>query len=43
MTQFAIYATLLIVVAAAFILPPLWFGLRSPMEKACLLYTSRCV
>ena len=34
MTQFAIYATLLIVVAAAFILPPLWFGLRSPMEKA---------
>jgi len=34
MTQFAIYATLLIVVAAAFILPPLWFGLRSPREKA---------
>mgnify|MGYP001048701201 FL=1 len=34
MTQFAIYATLLIVVAAAFILPPLWFGLRSPGEKA---------
>ena len=34
MTQFAIYATLLIVVAAAFILPPLWFGLRSAKEKA---------
>ena len=34
MTQFTIYATLLIVVAAAFILPPLWFGLRSPREKA---------
>ena len=28
MTQFAIYATLLIVVAAAFLLPPLWLGLR---------------
>lgn len=26
MTQFAIYATLLIVVVAAFILPPLWRG-----------------
>jgi cytochrome c-type biogenesis protein CcmH len=34
MTQFAIYATLLIVVAAAFILPPLWFGQRSSREKA---------
>ena len=33
MTQFAIYATLLIVVTAAFVLPPLWFGLRSPKEK----------
>ena len=29
MTQFAIFATLLIVVVAAFILPPLWLGLRS--------------
>ena len=28
MTQFVIYATLLIVVAAAFLLPPLWLGLR---------------
>lgn len=34
MTQFAIFATLLIVVVAAFILPPLWLGLRSPEEKA---------
>jgi cytochrome c-type biogenesis protein CcmH len=30
MTQFAIFATLLIVVVAAFILPPLWLGLRAP-------------
>ena len=29
MTQFAIFATLLIVVVAAFILPPLWLGLRA--------------
>jgi len=28
MTQFAIFATLLIVLVAAFILPPLWFGRR---------------
>ena len=34
MTQFAIYATLLIVVVAAFILPPLWLGLRAPKAKA---------
>ena len=34
MTQFAIYATLLIVVVAAFILPPLWLGLRAPRPKA---------
>ena len=29
MTQFAVFATLLIVVVSAFILPPLWLGLRS--------------
>lgn len=29
MTQFAIFATLLIVVVAAFVLPPLWLGARS--------------
>lgn len=34
MTQFAIYATLLIVVVAAFILPPLWLGLRAPKPQA---------
>ena len=34
MTQFAIYATLLIVVVAAFILPPLWLGLRAPKSRA---------
>lgn len=34
MTQFAIFATLLIVVVAAFLLPPLWMGLRVPKEKA---------
>jgi cytochrome c-type biogenesis protein CcmH len=34
MTQFAIYATLLIVVVAAFILPPLWLGMRAPRPKA---------
>ena len=34
MTQFAIFATLLIVVVAAFILPPLWLGLRAPKDKA---------
>ena len=34
MTQFAIFATLLIVVVAAFILPPLWLGLRAPRPKA---------
>ena len=33
MTQFAIFATLLIVVVAAFILPPLWLGLRAPKTK----------
>ena len=33
MTQFAIYAILLVAVAAAFLLPPLWLGLRSPKDK----------
>lgn len=33
MTQFAIFATLLIVVVAAFILPPLWLGLRAPKPQ----------
>jgi len=34
MTQFAIFATLLIVVVSAFILPPLWLGLRAPKPRA---------
>lgn len=34
MTQFALFATLLIVVVAAFILPPLWLGLRAPKVGA---------
>ena len=34
MTQFAIFATLMIVVVAAFVLPPLWLGLRAPSAKA---------
>lgn len=34
MTQFALFATLLIVVVAAFILPPLWLGLRAPKSRA---------
>ena len=34
MTQFAIFATLLIVVVAAFLLPPLWLGLRRNETKA---------
>lgn len=34
MTQFALFATLLVVVTAAFILPPLWLGLRSTHDKA---------
>lgn len=34
MTQFALFATLLIVVVAAFILPPLWLGLRAPKPRA---------
>ena len=34
MTQFAIFATLLIVVVAAFLLPPLWLGLRRNDTKA---------
>lgn len=34
MTLFAIFATLLIVVVAAFILPPLWLGLRAPGARA---------
>lgn len=33
MTQFAILATLMIVVVAAFVLPPLWLGLRAPKVK----------
>jgi len=33
MTQFAIFATLLIVVVAAFVLPPLWLGLRPSRNK----------
>lgn len=33
MTQFALFATLLVVTVAAFILPPLWFGLRSSQQK----------
>ena len=34
MTQFAIFATLLLVVVAAFIMPPLWLGLRAPRGSA---------
>jgi cytochrome c-type biogenesis protein CcmH len=34
MTQFAIFATLLVIVAAVFILPPLWLGLRPSACKA---------
>ncbi len=34
MTQFAIYAILLIVTVAAFILPPLWFGKRRQVTGA---------
>lgn len=34
MIQFALFATLLIVVTAAFILPPLWLGLRAPKARA---------
>lgn len=34
MTQFALFATLLIVVVAVFILPPLWLGLRAPKARA---------
>ena len=34
MTQFVIYATLLIVVVAAFLLPPLWLGRRRNDTKA---------
>lgn len=30
MTQFALFATLMIVVVAVFVLPPLWLGLRAP-------------
>ena len=33
MTQFAIFATLMIVVVAVMILPPLWLGLRAPKAK----------
>jgi cytochrome c-type biogenesis protein CcmH len=34
MTQFFIFATLLLLVVAAFILPPLWLGLRTPTTPA---------
>lgn len=34
MTQFAIFAALLIGVVVAFLLPPLWLGLRTPQAKA---------
>ena len=34
MTQFAIYAALLVAVTAAFVLPPLWLGLRAPTPRA---------
>lgn len=34
MTQFALYATLILVATAAFILPPLWLGLRAPKARA---------
>ena len=33
MTQFAIFATLMIVVVAILVLPPLWLGLRAPKTK----------
>ena len=33
MTQFAIFATLMIVVVAVMVLPPLWLGLRAPNAK----------
>ncbi len=33
MTQFALFATLLIVVVAAFLLPPLWLGLRAQKDR----------
>ena len=34
MTQFFIFATLLLLVVAAFIVPPLWLGLRAPKARA---------
>jgi cytochrome c-type biogenesis protein CcmH len=34
MTQFALFAVLLIVVVAAFLIPPLWLGLRQPKAGA---------
>lgn len=33
MNQFAVFAVLLIVVVTAFILPPLWLGLRAPKQR----------
>ena len=33
MTQFAIFATLMIMVVAVMVLPPLWLGLRAPNAK----------
>lgn len=33
MTKFALFATLLIVVVAAFLLPPLWLGLRAQKDR----------
>jgi cytochrome c-type biogenesis protein CcmH len=43
MNQFAIFATLLIVVVAAFILPPLWLGLRAPNVKAARKETNLAI
>ena len=34
MTQFAIYAALLVAVTVVFVLPPLWLGLRAPTPRA---------
>lgn len=34
MTQFALYAALLVAVTAVFVLPPLWLGLRAPSPRA---------
>lgn len=34
MTQFALFAALLVAVAAAFLLPPLWLGVATPKSRA---------